>query len=349
MSVFCRTLIEVSLTVLVGSTVAMAGGLPDPLFQAGHTLDVTITAPFTTLVKEKSAEEDLAGIFEYAQTDGTAIKLDIKIRTRGHFRLEHCRFPPLRLNFKKSQTDETLFDKQDKLKLVVQCDRSARYEQSLLREYLAYRILNALTDLSFRVRLLRVTYVDSEGRRPIKVRFAFLTEHKSRLGKRNGMKELKVEKTGIESLQAAPLNLTSLFQFFISNTDFSPIRSAPNRDCCHNYVLFDNENDDDSLSTVPYDFDMSGFVNAIYAKPDSRLGLRNVRERFYRGRCVNNKYVAKSLRQFQTSRGEIYALVNEQEGLSSKVRKSIIRSIDRFYEIIDEPRQVERRLVAKCI
>ena len=32
---------------------------------------------------------------------------------------------------------------------------------SLLREYLAYRILNLATPLSFQVRLLRVTWVDS--------------------------------------------------------------------------------------------------------------------------------------------------------------------------------------------
>ena len=48
--------------------------------------------------------------------------------------------PPLWVNFKKSDVKGTLFHKQDKLKLVVHCGDSIRYEQALVREYLAYRI-----------------------------------------------------------------------------------------------------------------------------------------------------------------------------------------------------------------
>ena len=342
-----RTLILIGLNLLACSSIAKEGSTPDPLFQEKGALAVTITAPLTTLIKERSTEDELAGVFEYTEADGTAVKLDIMIRARGHFRHDNCKFPPLRLNFKKSQTDDTLFHKQDKVKLVVHCEQSARYEQSLIREYLAYRVLNTLTDLSFRVRLLRVTYVDSEGRRPEQVRFAFLVEHKDRLGKRHGMKELEVDKVAVDSIQPGPLNLTSMFQFLISNTDFSPIRSAPERDCCHNYVLF--EKGSDPLIAIPYDFDLSGFVNAQYAKPDSRFGLRNVRERLYRGRCVNNGYIANSLRQFQVNKDVIYNLINEQEGMSSKVRKSVIRSVNNFYRVIDDPRVVERQLIAKCI
>ncbi len=337
----------VAFALLSGSTVARGSGAPDPLFQDNGVLDVTLTGPLTTLIRERSADENLPGVFEYRQVDGAVVRLDIKIRTRGHFRRDNCKFPPLQLNFRKSQTDETLFDKQDKLKLVVHCDRSGRYQQSLLREYLAYRVLNTLTDWSFRVRLLRVTYVDSEEHRPDQTRFDFLIEHKNRLGKRHGMKEAKVEEATVDSIQPGPLNLTSLFQFFIANTDFSPIRSAPDRDCCHNYVLF--EKDSEQMIPVPYDFDLSGFVNAQYAKPDVRFGLHNVRQRLYRGRCANNDYVADSLQQFRNNRETIFELVNQQVGLSSAVRKSIFRSMESFYKVIDEPREVERQLLGKCI
>lgn len=342
-----RALWPVVFALLSGSAVARGNGLPDPLFQEDGILDVTLTAPLTTLIRERSADDDMPGVFEYRRGDGTAIRLDIRIRARGHFRRENCKLPPLRLNFRKSQTDASLFDKQDKLKLVVHCDRSGRYQQSLLREYLAYRVLNTLTDQSFRVRLLRVTYVDSEERRPDQIRFAFLIEHKDRLGRRYGMKEAKVDMATVDSIQPGPLNLTSLFQFFIANTDFSPIRSEPDRDCCHNYVLF--ENDSDRMIPVPYDFDLSGFVNAPYAKPNARFGLRNVRERLYRGRCANNGYIEDSLQQFRDNRETISRLVNQQEGLPSAVRKSIFYSIDSFYKLIDEPREVERQLLEKCI
>ncbi len=155
----------------------------DPLFQDIETLPVTISGPLTTLVRERPKDDYLPAVFQYTEADGTVVKFDIEIRTRGNFRHETCDYPPLSLNFKRTQTDGTLFDKQNKMKLVVHCDDSRRYEQIVLREYLAYRILNAVTDLSFRVRLLRVTYVNTEESKQGQVRYAFLIEHKDRLAK----------------------------------------------------------------------------------------------------------------------------------------------------------------------
>ena len=250
---------------------------PDPLFQDDETLHVTITAPLTTLVRERPKDDYLHGVFQYMEGDGTAVKFDLEIRTRGHFRHETCDYPPLSLNLKKSQTDGTLLDKQNKLKLVIHCDYSERYEQTVLREYLAYRILNAVTDMSFRVRLLRVTYVNTEKRGEGQVRYAFLIEHKNRLAERYDLKDLKIERTSVSSIQADRLNLTSVFEFLIGNTDFSPVAGAPDDECCHNYVLFGNNVD--PIIAIPYDFDQSGFVDAPYAQPNPQFHIRSVRQR----------------------------------------------------------------------
>ncbi len=318
----------------------------DPLFQDIETLPVTISGPLTTLVRERPKDDYLPAVFQYTEADGTVVKFDIEIRTRGNFRHETCDYPPLSLNFKRTQTDGTLFDKQNKMKLVVHCDDSRRYEQIVLREYLAYRILNAVTDLSFRVRLLRVTYVNTEKNNEGQERYAFLIEHKDRLARRFGLKDIEIERTRVSSIQADFLNLTSVFEFFIGNTDFSPIAGAPGDECCHNYVLFGRDND--PLLAVPYDFDQSGFVDAPYATADPRLRLRNVQQRLYRGRCVNNEHVAASLQKFRDERNAIYALVDEQEGLDPGVRKSIVRYIDDFYALIDEPKDVERQIIKRC-
>ena len=321
--------------------------MPDPLFQDNETLHVTITAPLTTLVRERPKDDYLPGVFQYTETDGTTVKFDLQIRTRGHFRHKNCDYPPLSLNLKKSQTDGTLFDKQDKLKLVIHCDYSERYEQVVLREYLAYRILNAITNMSFRVRLLRVTYVNTEKRGDGQVRYAFLIEHKNRLAERYDLKDLELERTTVAAIQADRLNLTSVFEFLIGNTDFSPIAGPPGNECCHNYVLFGN--DIDPLTAVPYDFDQSGFVDAPYAVPNENFRIRNVRQRLYRGRCVNNEHVTASLRRFRDRRDSIYALVAEQVGLQSRVRKNLVRYIDDFYDLIDDPKDVERRIIKRCI
>ena len=67
------------------------------------------------------------------------------------------------------------------------------------------------------------------------------------------------------------------------------------------------------------------------------------------GRCVNNEHVAASLRRFRDRRDSIYAYVNEQERLESGVRKKLVRYIDAFYELIDDPKDVERQIINRCI
>ena len=101
----------------------------------------------------------------------------LKVRLRGNFRkmLINCNFPPIRLNFSKEEGAGTLFDGQDKLKLVTHCqDREAAYEQYVLLEYLIYKMYNQLTDLSFRVRLVEMTYEDTSGKRKPMMRYDVL-------------------------------------------------------------------------------------------------------------------------------------------------------------------------------
>jgi len=322
---------------------------PDPLFQSNDALRVSITAPFSTLKKERPKEEYLPGVIRYEEADGTPVALDLEIRTRGHFRHQVCDYPPVLLNLKKKQTGGTLFAKQNKLKLVIPCKYSKQYEQIVLREYLAYRMLNAVTDMSFRARLLRVTFENTEkDLKEPEVRYAFLIEHKKRLGERYDMKDLKIERTAVADIQPDRLNLTSVFEFLIGNTDFSPIAGPPSEGCCHNYVLFTKENTD-PIFAIPYDFDQSGFVDAPYAAPADAFRIRSVKQRLYRGRCVNNEYLEGSLQRFRDRRSEIYASINEQEGLSESTRKKLVSYVDQFYDLINDPSDVERYIVDKCV
>ena len=322
-------------------------GLPDPLFQSDETLQVTIEAPFTTLVRERPRDDYLPGLIKYLQADGTAVELDLEIRTRGHFRHKTCDYPPVLLNLKRKQTGGTLFEGQNKLKLVIPCKYADRYEQSVLREYLAYRILNAVSDLSFRARLLRVSFANTEKTKEPEIRYAFLIEHKSRLGERYELEDLQLERTTVASINPERLNLTSVFAYLIGNTDFSPIAGPPGDECCHNYVLFGNTID--PIIAIPYDFDQSGFVNAPYAVVNENFRIKNVRQRLYRGRCVNNEHIAASLQKFGDSRDAIYALIDEQEGLKPYVQEDLVRYVDNFYKLIDSPKDVERRMIDKCV
>ncbi|MEJ2385398.1 MAG: hypothetical protein P8Y54_13580 [Xanthomonadales bacterium] len=318
----------------------------DPLFHSQDTLNVEITAPLSTLVRERSETDYLSGVFSYKDADGTPVTLDVRVRARGNFRYRNCELPPLTLNFRKSQVKGTLFDQQDKLKMVVHCNITRRYEQSVLREYLAYRLLNSVTERSFRVRLLNVVWVDSDERRGSMVRSAFLIEHKDRLGARIGLAEQDIASAELEAIEPDHLNLLSLYQYLIGNVDFSPIAGS-NGECCHNYLMFGSSTD--ALVPVPYDFDFAGFVNAPNAVPDTERGVERLGQRVYRGYCANNDSVANSVSAFQRVRETLYAQVADQEELEPSVRQNIAEYMDEFYAVIDDPGSVKREIIDKCL
>ena len=110
--------------------------------------------------------------------------LPVKLQVRGNFRKlwNNCSFPPLYLDVPKKKASQTVFANQNKLKLVTHCEG----EEYVVREYLVYRLYNLLTDYSFQVRLCRVSYVDSTGKRPTETRWGMLLEDESNLVKRNG-------------------------------------------------------------------------------------------------------------------------------------------------------------------
>ncbi|MEJ2256608.1 MAG: hypothetical protein P8X98_06310 [Woeseiaceae bacterium] len=325
---------------------APAAGAVDPLFQDDEVLEMTISAPIATILRERSTEQDEPGTVSITSADGSIATFEVRFRARGNFRRETCRHPPAWLNFKRSDVAGTLFENQNKLKLVVHCDRSALYDQLVVKEYLAYRIFNELTDNSFRVRLLRVTYVDSETGEAGAPRYAFLIEHKNRLAARLGLRTLDIRQTSVSALDPVQLNLAIVFQYFIGNTDFSPLSSPEGASCCHNFMPFSGQGR--PILPIPYDFDQAGFVAAPYASPHPRLRLKDVRTRMYRGYCANNDRLAGSLQRFRDKRDTIYALIADTEGLESSTRKRLVAYTDRFYKLIESPRDVSRRLERKC-
>jgi hypothetical protein len=319
----------------------------DPLFQSNELLELTIEAPFREVLDERHGTDQIAARLGYLEPGGQQREIDVRIRARGNFRRENCDYPPVWLGFRKSDVRGTVFHNQDRLKLVIHCERGERFEQSVLREYLAYRMFNAITDQSFRVRLLRVTYVNADDGQSRPPRYAFLIEHKKRLGKRIDRKVLDLESTSVGEINGAQLNLTSVFQFFVGNTDFSPVAGPPGEECCHNYVLFGKRGE--PIWAIPYDFDQSGFVDAPYAAPNPRFGIKNVRSRLYRGRCVNNEYVASSLERFREQRDTLFALIDSTPGLTPSVKGILSRYTRDFYRVIDDPRRLQRSILDKCI
>ncbi len=323
-----------------------------PLFSSNELLELTLEADFHAIVREDRKDEDSKerpATLTWTNPDGTTENREIQVQTRGNFRLQrrNCDIPPLRLNLETAPTDGTVWEGQEKLKLVGICKvRQDYWEQYVVAEYLTYRTFNLLTDLSFRVRPARVTYVDTSAEEDTFTRFAFLIEDDSPMAARNGGQKHDWERGQLDPrlLEHSHAILVDFFQYMIGNTDWSGVEM-------HNMELFRHPNG--QPSTVPYDFDFSGIVDARYAVPDQILGLRSVRNRRFRGFCpdqVNRSPESYDavVELFREKREEVYGLWRNQEGLSEEKLRESLEYFDEFYEILDDPEGVERYMMQDC-
>jgi len=273
--------------------------------------------------------------------------LDVDVRVRGNSRVRVCRFPPLRLDFSESQTAETEFAGQDKLKLVTHCKNSQTYEQNTLEEYAAYRIFSLMTDVGFHVRLLRIRYVDTDkvGAEPV-VRYGFVIESEEALAERvqgEKMRAPYVVKSRLKAEQAAAV---FVFQYLIGNTDWSLVNALNSDHCCHNGDLV---NIGGAHYLVPYDFDLAGLVNARYAKPDPSLGLRSVRTRLYRGYCMDGLQVGNAIGRIVENEAHILDLVSNLPGSTDSEIAQRRSFLGKFFTAAERGDKLERKLADRCV
>lgn len=334
---------------LISTAVASADDMraPDPLFAADELLKITLTGPFRTMSRDRDEDpERRPGTLSYVDADGTKVTFAAQLDPRGKSRRDRkiCTFPPLWVRLDKDEIEDTLFDKSRRLKLVTHCRSSQSFQDYVVKEFLVYRVFNQLTDASFRVRLLEVTYQDSERDDSV-TRYGFFIEHKSRLAKRIGRELMEpAERISTSSLDPEQATIAELFQFMVSNTDFSMIAPPIDDVCCHNAVLFDAGGG--RYLPVPYDFDRTGLVSPPNGLPDQNLGQRSFRDRVYRGFCRDQAVMDAALQKTRDKRAAIEGVIRNQKELSDKARGQALKYIASYYDIIDDDRKREREL--KC-
>jgi len=297
-------------------------------------LTVSITADFKKLFNTKKETPWYDATINLTMPESTTpITEGIRIRARGNFRKTQCYMPSLLLNF-HNPTSPRLYQL-DKLKIVSGCGTTSRDEQLVLREYLAYKMYNLITPLSFRVRLMRLSFEDVQGKIKKYTTWGFFIEDVDAMAKRNKMKEYEIA-TLQKNTEQERMTLVSIFQYLIGNTDWSVLSF-------HNIKLVKPKND--SLApplAVPYDFDFAGMVDAEYAVPSEIIGTETVRERVYRGFARPLEEVNKAISILQEKKNDIYKLINEFELVPAASRKTIIKYFDEFYETVSNKREVQK-------
>jgi hypothetical protein len=264
----------------------------------------------------------------------------VKLRTRGIFRLRTCSFPPIRLDLPAHNVEGTPFAGEDKLKLVTHCQGDRTSERNLLREYALYRVFNAVTDSSFRVRLAHMTYIDS-ARHDTVTRYGFLIEADTALAQRLGAEPVHANNVYDPMTDPSYMTLVAVFQYLIGNTDWSVWKR-------HNIAIFQKLAEPRPLLAVPYDYDFSGAVNAPYATPPEQLKLQSVRQRVYRGFCQPDSVLAGVLARFRSAKDSMYAAVRAVPDLPERDVRNVLEYFDEFYKVLDNPGAVNRELVRPC-
>ena len=313
------------------------------LFDEDSIIDVQLKGPLSTVIRNKKRADELPFVLT---ADG--VDHNVKVRLRGKSRLEACKFPPLRINFKKSQTKESVFAGQDKLKLVTHCGTSKSSQSNLLQEYLAYKIFNQLSKFSFQVRLLRISYIDTnrgDKATPL-VHYAFLIEPANELIKRTAVKPVEVKGVKLSTLNKEHMAKVYVYQYLIGNTDWSLATALKEEFCCHNGKLLDT---DAKRVYVPYDFDLSGLVNAKYAYPDSSLRIKRVTQRLYRGFCMSPDILKTALQQVKEQEVIILDLHNNLKSISPKEMAASERFLNKFFLEASDEAKILRNFERRCL
>lgn len=319
------------------------------LFDEVSEMEITLVGPWRTIQNYIKRDAQYPAQLTYTGADGQQRTLNVKVEPRGvSRRLRLCDFPPLKIRFDKTQTRNTEFRGIGSLKLVTYCKNRDTYEQYYIKEFLAYRIYNLVTDYSFRVRPMFIEYRESQGRGQSVNRFSFLIEDLDDVAKRNGLKKLAVPKISYKTLDPVETSKLTLFQYMVGNVDYATNEGPEDDSCCHNTKLIGTGDYETPRYSIPYDFDATGLVNAHYAYPPEALKLRNIRQRLYRGFCRTNDLLPQTMALFKAKKPEVLDLLNKELRLEKHSRKKAIRYIEDFYKVINDPKAFKKQVTDKC-
>ena len=319
------------------------------LFQSYEPINIRLEAPFKKVAKKRGENRPYSpAVITYTDPAGKDVRIDLKLRVRGKYRAkkEICKFPPLKLNFKEKSLAGTIFDGEDKLKLVTHCQGSGKYEQFVLLEYLNYRMQNLFNDYSLRARLATVEYVDSDKGKVIATKLGFFIEDKDKMASRIGGERLDIPRVEKVEYEQSALHIATVFEYLIGNTDFSVILGPEGSSCCHNIIPIRLASG--LIIPVPYDFDASGIINPPYLSPPEHLGLRSTRQRLYRGYCQNTAGFKKTFEAFLAQKEAVFALYNNQQGLADRTLKGTLGYIEKFYKAISNDDKIVSEFIDKC-
>lgn len=292
-------------------------------FSYQEMLEVDLNLNMEEVFGNRQNQKKHKAVLSFNDKSGTAQTWNIKVALRGKFRRSRCdNLAPLKLHFGKDDLFNAGLAKFNDLKLVNECmEDSKDSKQLLLKEYLAYKLYNQITNESFRVQFLKINYIDNQTGN-VRTEYGFVIEDTAQL--RSRIDALKIEKqfnASDSKFKLDQVKLMSVFQYMIANPDWSINRN-------HNVKIFLQ---DEKLIAIPYDFDFSGIVNAHYVKLNPELGIANQTDRVFLGFENHAEDLTKEMEIFYSKKSQIIQTIKNCETLKGRNRREMIRFINSFY------------------
>ena len=308
----------------------------DALFSDQTPLEIKLGYSNKDMNRKTNDSTFIDTTLEFLQNEKWS-SLQVNLRARGNFRRNECYFPPIKMKIKKDQYQGTIFDGNKTMKLVLPCKLESENNDNILQEYIAYKIYERISPFHFKTRRVNIDFSEPKGKKIKKFTLkGFLIEDDKRVAKRH---EGKVFERYVHPM--AMQHLTSVqnafFQFLLGNTDFSVAYQHNGK------LLYVNK----EIIPLPYDFDMTGWVNPSYATVNTTLGINSVQDRKYRGFKREQQYFDEVRQQFLDQKADLMKMISSFEGEFSNQSEyeNMFEFLKSFYDVLEDDSKFQKSIV----
>ncbi len=317
----------------------------ESLFDKEFPIEIELLLPLDSIKDEACSDPHYhKAILQYTERDGEKRILKVRVKKRGNFRCDskNCTQPPLMFNFSKKTVKGTVFEHQDKLKLVLPCrPGKGKYEQYIQEELMVYKLYNELSPYSLKVRPVKLKLKDINRPQDSVTLHSFFIESEEAMALR--LKGKILNATNVRQREFEPFSMTrlSLFQFMVGNTDWSTTEP-------HNIVIL-SLNPFEPPVPVPYDFDWSGIINTPYSRPNSTLPITKVTDRYYLGRCIGADTLNLVINELKNKKAVLLDVITKEKmWLSEGSKVKMKEFLEEFFDMAEDKSWLLRRIDGEC-
>ena len=320
-------------SMIIGSSAYSQESLFEVL-PGDSVIHIQIETNLKTLIKAKNKPAYQPGAVTFLSGPLAEKTYETKVKARGNLRRRICYYPPIWVKF--SKTDFQFH----KVKVVNLCKNTKIMAEYVLKEYLAYKIYEELTDHGFKTRLLKIDITNPETREVDLSSYGFFIEPVKELANRTSSKNYEPTIIRPRILDRYFYALMTVFEYLIGNTDW-------HIDNLHN-LKFLRSSERNSVIPVPYDFDYAGLVDASYAVPHESLPIKSVTERYNKARCLTKEERQEICELVLSKKEAILELVKSFEPLSEKTRIRIGSYLENGFKDLESEKLTTRVFVKNC-